>query len=94
MIDTIKDRARRRSRIIQGQMRGLEKMIESDVYCADILTQSLAIQRSLRSLNKLLLENHLQTCVNEKFNQNSQTAKRQVVKELLDLYEFNNVRGK
>lgn len=94
MIDAIKNRTRRRSRIIQGQMRGLEKMIESDTYCADILTQSLAIQRSLRSLNKLLLENHLHTCVNDKFNQKSQAAKQQVIAELLDLYEFNNVRGK
>jgi len=51
MIDDIKKRALHRSRILQGQMRGIEKMIEADEYCVDIITQSLAIQKSLRSLN-------------------------------------------
>ena len=56
MIEDIKKRALHRSRILQGQLRGLEKMIDNEDYCVDILTQSLAVQKSLRSLNKLLVE--------------------------------------
>jgi len=75
-------------------MKGLEKNIENDAYCMDILTQSLAIQKSLASLNKLVLENHLRTHVSE--NMASGEVKKQAVaiEELLSLYELNNVRGK
>jgi len=90
MIADIKKRALHRSRILEGQMRGLEKMIEEEEYCMDIITQSLAIQKSLRSLNKLLVENHLRTHVAHMFaNGEEDTA----VDELLKVYELNNVRG-
>ena len=59
MIEDIKKRALHRTSILEGQMRGLAKMIDNEDYCMDIITQSRAIQRSLESLNKLLLENHL-----------------------------------
>jgi len=75
-------------------MKGLEKQIEKDAYCMDILTQSLALQRSLASLNKLILENHLRTHVTD--NMASGDAKNQAtaVEELLSLYELNNIRSK
>lgn len=79
-----------RSRILEGQMRGLEKMIDREDYCMDIITQSLAIQKSLRSLNKLIVENHLRTHVTDMFAAGSE---RQAVEELLTVYELNNNRG-
>lgn len=94
MIVDIKRRALHRSKILQGQIRGIEKMIEKENYCIDILTQSLAVQKSLGSLNKLLLENHLKTCVDEKFAEKTGTAKKEAIAELLDLYELSNVRSK
>ena len=57
----IKRRALHRSKILQGQLKGLEKMIDQEEYCMDIITQSLAIQKSLSSLNKLIVENHIHT---------------------------------
>ena len=90
MIADIKKRALHRSRILEGQMRGLEKMIESEDYCMDIITQSLAIQKSLRSLNKLLVENHLRTHVSDMFANGEQDV---AVDELLKVYELSNVRG-
>ena len=90
MIADIKKRALHRSKILEGQMRGLEKMIENEDYCMDIITQSLAIQKSLRSLNKLLVENHLRTHVTEMFTNGEQDV---AVEELLKVYELNNVRG-
>jgi len=69
-------------------------MIEQEEYCMDILTQSLAIQRSLASLNKLILENHLRTHVAEGFAEYSSSQTEKVVEELLSLYELHNVRSK
>ncbi len=90
----IKQRALHRAKIIQGQLKGLEKMIEQEDYCMDILTQSLAIQKSLSSLNKLVLENHLTTHVAEKLASTSDEAKQEALVELLGLYELNNRRSK
>ena len=92
MIAEIKKRALHRSRILEGQMRGLEKMIDNEDYCMDIITQSLAIQKSLRSLNKLLVENHLRTHVTDMFTEGGEQA-HMAVDELLKVYELNNNRG-
>jgi CsoR family transcriptional regulator, copper-sensing transcriptional repressor len=89
MIDELKKRALHRSRILEGQMRGLEKMIESEEYCMDIITQSLAIQKSLRSLNKLLVENHLRTHVSDMFAEGGDQQGR-AIDELLRVYELKN----
>lgn len=75
-------------------MKGLEKMIDKEEYCMDILTQSLAIQKSLSSLNKLVLENHIRTHVKDNLSSSSDKAKEQTVEELLGLYELSNVRSK
>lgn len=75
-------------------MKGLEKMIDQEEYCMDILVQSLAIQKSLSSLNKLVLENHLKTHINQKFSSSDEKLQKEAVQELLDLYELNNVRGR
>jgi CsoR family transcriptional regulator, copper-sensing transcriptional repressor len=91
MIADIKQRALHRSKILQGQLKGLEKMIDQEQYCIDILTQSLAIQKSLGSLNKLLLENHLKTHVAEDF---ASKSSEHAIDELLSLYELNNIRSK
>lgn len=94
MITDIKRRALHRARILEGQMRGLQKMIEKEDYCMDILTQSLAIQKSLSSLNKLVLENHLKTHISDKFTSKSKKSQQEAIAELLDLYELNNIRSK
>jgi DNA-binding FrmR family transcriptional regulator len=94
MIEDIKRRTLHRSKIIQGQLKGLEKMIDKEEYCVDILTQSLAIQRSLRSLNKLILENHLKTHITDQLNSGSVKEQKAAIEELLGLYELSNVRGK
>ena len=87
-------RAVHRTKILQGQLEGLRKMIESEEYCMDILTQSLAIQRSLGSLNKLVLQSHLQTCVSRQLNSTDEQEQQQAIDELLKLYELHNVKGK
>lgn len=57
-----KDLMNRLSRI-EGQVRGVKGMVENDAYCTDILTQVSAITAALNSFNKILLANHIRTCV-------------------------------
>ena len=92
MIDDIKKRALHRTKILQGQMRGLEKMIDADEYCVDIITQSLAVQKSLRSLNKLLVENHLRTHVSDMFEAGGDEREKAMA-ELMAVYELQQNRG-
>ncbi len=69
-------------------------MIENEDYCMDILTQSLAIQKSIGSLNKLILENHVRTHIKQNLSSGSEKAQEQAVEELLRIYELSNIRSK
>lgn len=64
---------------IEGQVRGVEKMVENDCYCVDILTQVSAITAALNSFNKVLLANHITTCVAEDIR----NGKEETVNELV-----------
>ena len=88
MIDDIKKRALHRTSILEGQLRGIARMIENEDYCMDIITQSCAVQRSLESLNRLLLENHLRTHVTHMFEQGGD-EREQAVGELLKAFDFD-----
>lgn len=93
MITDIKKRAAHRSKIIEGQLKGLQKMIDSEAYCMDILTQSLAIQKSLASLNKLVLENHLRTHIADMMGSGDEVQQAKALEELLKLYQLHNIKG-
>jgi DNA-binding FrmR family transcriptional regulator len=58
----IKESNLKRLRRIEGQVRGLQKMIEEDRYCADVLTQISSVQEALRSVGRELMRNHLKHC--------------------------------
>ena len=69
-------------------------MIEDENYCMDIIVQSLAIQKSLGSLSKLVLENHLRTHASHMLASADAKQHDQALAELLQLYELTNVRSK
>lgn len=54
---------------IEGQVRGIQKMVENDIYCSDILMQVSAVSNALNSFNKLLLESHIRSCVADDIRQ-------------------------
>ena len=60
-----KEAINKRLKRINGQIVGIEKMIDDDRYCGDILIQLLAVNNSIKSLANVILENHLKTCVTE-----------------------------
>lgn len=89
MVDQkIKSRAIHRSKIIKGQTEALIKAIDMEEYCTDILRLSLSIQHSLKSLDALLLENHLKTHV--KYQMQRKGEDQRAIKELIGVYTLSN----
>ena len=60
-----KEALQRRLRRVEGQVRGLQRMVEEDTYCIDVLTQISAVTRALEAVGLSLLEDHLRHCVRE-----------------------------
>jgi CsoR family transcriptional regulator, copper-sensing transcriptional repressor len=75
--------AQKRLNIIKGQLEGLEKMIEKDEYCIDLLNQSLAIQNALHGLDAVLLERHLETHAQHQLKSGDPKA----IEELVTLFK-------
>ncbi|MDP3993578.1 MAG: metal-sensing transcriptional repressor [bacterium] len=82
----IKQRALRRLRILEGQVRGLQKMVQDDKYCLDIINQSLAIKQALSGVEDVVLENHLSTHVLEQVKSGQ---KGRALKEYLAIYKLS-----
>ena len=80
----LKDRNLTRLRRIEGQVRGLHKMIEEDRYCADILTQISSVQEALRGVSRELMRNHLKHCATHAFQQGESEAEA-MYDELVEL---------
>jgi DNA-binding FrmR family transcriptional regulator len=78
-----KRRAIRRLKILEGQIRGLQRMVEREAYCIDILHQSSAVKEALSGIEDLILKNHLSTHVVEQIR-NGRSAK--AVREILEVY--------
>ena len=74
----------RRLRRIEGQVRGLQKMVEEDRYCADIVTQVASVQEALRGVARQLMRNHLKHCAASAIRQGEAEAEA-MYDELLDL---------
>ena len=67
---------------IEGQVRGVEGMLENDAYCTDILIQVSAITSALNSFNKVLLANHMKTCVADNIRQGNDDVIDELVSTL------------
>lgn len=70
---------------IEGQIRGIKGMVEKNAYCVDILTQSAAANAALNSFNKVLLSNHIHTCVAERIREGDDEVIDELVKMIQKL---------
>lgn len=80
-----KKQIQNRLRRIEGQIRGLQKMVEEDTYCVDIITQTSAVKRALSGVEDQLLESHLATCV---IDQVQKGQEEKATKEILKVYSL------
>jgi DNA-binding FrmR family transcriptional regulator len=76
-----------RLKSIEGHVRGVQRMVEEDAYCIDILKQTQAIQRALDKFNSLILANHLNGCVTTAIRGEQPQERERVVHELLEIFE-------
>lgn len=63
MVTTDKEKIIHRLKIAEGHIRAIQKMVEEDKYCIDIIIQSKAVQSALKNVDAQILENHLNTCL-------------------------------
>ncbi len=76
-----------RLKSIEGHVRGIQRMVDQDAYCIDIINQNLAVQRALEKVNSLILERHLQTCVTTAIRGDDQNERERVIDEILSVFE-------
>ena len=77
----------RRLKSIEGHVRGVQRMVEEGTYCIDVVNQITAVQRALKKVSGLLLDQHLHSCVTDAMRGPDASAREQVLGELLDVFE-------
>ncbi len=88
MLDTAKKQElNNRLKSIEGHIRGIQRMVDEDVYCMDILKQVKAVQQALERVSALTLENHLNTCVTTAIRSEDSVEQDRVVREIMDIFK-------
>jgi CsoR family transcriptional regulator, copper-sensing transcriptional repressor len=82
-MSAIKKQVHYRLKRIEGQIRGLQKMVDQDTYCIDVITQTSAIKKALAGVEDVLLESHLWSCIR---NQLKSGKHEKATKEILQVY--------
>lgn len=80
-----------RLKSIEGHVRGVEKMVEEEAYCIDIVKQIDAIQAALQKVSALVLDRHLHTCVTTAIRGDDATDRERVIGEIMEVF---NAKGK
>jgi DNA-binding FrmR family transcriptional regulator len=76
-----------RLKTIEGHVRGVQRMVEADAYCIDLLKQTRAIQQALAKLDSMILDEHLRGCVTTAILSEDVDERERVVNELMQVYE-------
>lgn len=76
---------RRRLNRIEGQVRGLQRMVDEGRYCGDVLNQITSVQRALRSVGEIITRNHLETCVTDALRSGDRKAAEHSYDEIMNL---------
>ena len=79
--------AMRRLKTIEGHIRGIERMVEDEVYCIDVIRQIQAVQSALNKVSKIILEEHLNSCLITAVRGDDVDERERVLEEIADVYE-------
>ena len=85
MVKDIKNRATRRLRIVEGQIRGIQSMVIDEKYCIDIITQISAVKEALSGVEDLILENHISTHATHQIKHGNE---KKAVEEIIKVYKL------
>ncbi len=73
----------------EGHVRGIERMVDEDAYCVDVIKQILAVQRALDRVNSIVLDGHLRTCVTTAIRGEDPAERERVLSELTSVFEMS-----
>ena len=90
MIKDHKETVLRRLKSIEGHVRGIEAMVESDTYCIDVLKQTHAVQKALDKLNALIMQNHMNECVTSAIRGEDPKERERVIAEIVGVFEMSS----
>ncbi len=76
-----------RLKSVEGHVRGIERMVDENAYCIEIINQILAVQRALDKANSMILERHLQTCVTTAIRGDDAAERERVIAEIMNVFE-------
>jgi DNA-binding FrmR family transcriptional regulator len=82
--------AYRRLKIIEGQVRGIQKMVEEEKYCVDILRQVSAVRAALNNVGKLILRRHIDNCITDAIRSDGANS-RDIIDELMDIFAQQDI---
>lgn len=71
---------------IEGHLKGIQKMIEKNHYCIDVIQQNQAVVSAIEKLNQMILDNHLSSCVTKAIKGKGEKERRQKIKEILEVF--------
>jgi DNA-binding FrmR family transcriptional regulator len=80
----------KRLKTIEGHLRGIENMVESDTYCIDVLKQTHAVQKALDKVNSLIMANHLNECVTSAMRGSNPQERERVIGEIVDVFDMSH----
>lgn len=92
MDDTTRQKTTRRLQSIEGHVRALQRMVEQDAYCIDVIEQINAVQAALSKVSQVILEEHLNHCVTEAVRGDDATHREKVLSEIAGLFEHASGR--
>ncbi len=76
-----------RLKSVEGHVRGVQRMVDEGAYCIDVVNQIIAIQRALKKVSGLVLDDHLHSCVTDAMRGTDATARERVLGELIEVFE-------
>jgi DNA-binding FrmR family transcriptional regulator len=88
MVNKSKEDALRRLKSITGHVRGIEKMVENDAYCIDIIKQVQAVQAALNKVSTGILDGHLHACLTTAVRGDDPDERERVLSEIADVFEM------
>lgn len=79
----------RRLQSADGHMRGIQRMVEEDKYCIDVIKQIGAVQAALDKVKEIILDNHLHTCATTAIRGDDAERREAVIDEILEIFKYN-----
>ncbi|TET84054.1 MAG: metal-sensing transcriptional repressor [Candidatus Nealsonbacteria bacterium] len=87
MKKTFKKQILNRMNYLSGHLEGIKRMLKNDKYCIDIIKQNEAVVAAIKKLNRIILENHLNTCVTEAIKGKNEKERKKKINELLEIFK-------